>query len=83
MFPMFYVVQNRSLLDSVARPCSAADLIGLMHSYGVNYVVCRGKIYILKQAIQLVLPRYYILRISYDELVSPDRRNIHNANCPA
>ncbi len=46
----------------------------------VSCVVCRGKICKLKQAIQLVLSRYYILRISYDVLESPWHHKIRNAN---
>lgn len=47
----------------------------------VSCVVYSGKICKLKQAIQLVLSRYCILRISCDELVSLCHHKIRNANC--
>ena len=48
--------------------------------HSVNYVVCRDKIYILKQAIELVLYQCCILHIFCDELVLLDHHNIRNAN---
>lgn len=48
--------------------------------FSVSCVVCHGKICTLKQAIQLVLSLCCILRISYDEPVSPDHHKIRNAN---
>lgn len=55
-------------------------MLCVRHFQFVIDVVCHGMIYILKQAIQLVLSRYCILRISYDEPVSPDHHKIRNAN---
>src|SRR5204862_7978850 len=59
---------------------AANPMLCVRHFHSVNYVVCHDKIYILKQAIQLVLSRYCILRISYDAPVSPDRHKKRNAN---
>jgi hypothetical protein len=61
-------------------PSEAKPFIVRSTFYSVSYVVCHDKAYMPKRAIQLVLSQYCILRISYDEPVSPDHHKIHNAN---
>lgn len=70
------------LIDLPSAKLLQILLLCVRHFRSVNYVVCRGKIYILKLAIQLVPSQYYILRISYDEPASLAHRNIHNASYP-
>jgi hypothetical protein len=68
------------LMGIASAPILQNPLLCVRLSHSVIDVVCHGKIYILKQAIQLVLSRYCILHISYDVPVSLYHHKIRNAN---